>query len=74
MASGAAAGQIFLVGHAVSFTFETLMWSLLKEFWRFSKQEKKWWLVPLIVVLLLLGAVLVFTASSGIVWALYPFL
>jgi hypothetical protein len=50
------------------------MWSLLKEFLRFCKQEKKWWLAPLIVVLLLLGAILIYTASSGIAWALYPFL
>ena len=50
------------------------MWSLFKEFLKFSKQEKKWWLIPLIVVLLLLGVILVFTASSGITWALYPFL
>jgi hypothetical protein len=49
------------------------MWSLFKEFLRFSRREKKWWLVPLIVVLLLLGAILIFTASSGISWALYPF-
>lgn len=51
-----------------------LMWSLLKEFLKFSRQEKKWWLIPLIVVLLLLGAILIFTANSGIAWALYPFL
>lgn len=48
------------------------MWSLLKEFLKFAKQEKKWWLVPLIAVLLLLGAILIFTAGSGISWALYP--
>jgi hypothetical protein len=28
----------------------------------------------LIVVLLLLGAILIFSASSGIAWALYPFM
>ena len=50
------------------------MWSLFKEFLKFSRQEKKWWLIPLIVVLLLLGVILIFTASSGIAWALYPFL
>jgi hypothetical protein len=50
------------------------MWSLLKEFLRFARQEKKWWLVPLIVLLVVLGAVLVFTSSSGIAWALYPFM
>ena len=50
------------------------MWSLLKEFFKFSRQEKKWWLIPLVVLLLLLGVILIFTASSGISWALYPFL
>jgi hypothetical protein len=50
------------------------MWSLFKEFLKFARQEKKWWLIPLVVFLLLLGLVIIFTASSGIVWALYPFL
>ncbi len=50
------------------------MWSLLKEFLRFARQEKKWWLVPLAVVLLILGAILVFASGSGIAWALYPFM
>ncbi|HTI98260.1 MAG TPA: DUF5989 family protein [Dongiaceae bacterium] len=50
------------------------MWLLFKEFLKFARQEKKWWLIPLIVLLLLLGLLLVFTASSGISWALYPFL
>jgi hypothetical protein len=54
--------------------FIARMWSLLKEFFKFSRQEKKWWLIPLIIVLLLLGAILIFTANSGIAWALYPFL
>ncbi len=49
------------------------MWSLLKEFFRFSRQEKKWWLIPLVLLLLLLGAIVLFVGSSGIVWALYPF-
>ena len=66
--------HICLAGGDVNFRLKELMWSLLKEFWQFSKQEKKWWLIPLIVVLLLLGIVLIFTAGSGIVWALYPFL
>ena len=33
------------------------MWSLLKEFCRYAKQEKKMWLIPLILVLLLLGRI-----------------
>jgi hypothetical protein len=51
-----------------------LMWPVFKEFLRFCAQEKKWWLIPLISVLLLLGVILVFSASSGIAWALYPFM
>jgi threonine/homoserine/homoserine lactone efflux protein len=54
--------------------FKAFMWSLLKEFFKFSRQEKKWWLIPLIVLLVLLGAIILFTANSGIAWALYPFL
>ena len=50
------------------------MWSLIKEFARFAKAEKKWWLIPLILVLLLLGAIILFAGSSGIALALYPFL
>jgi hypothetical protein len=50
------------------------MWTLLKEFCKFSRQEKKWWLIPLILILLVLGAILIFAANSGIAWALYPFL
>ena len=50
------------------------MWALFKEFLRFCRQEKKWWLIPLIVLLLVLGAILIFTATSGIAWALYPFM
>lgn len=50
------------------------MWSLLKEFAHFLRQEKKWWLWPLILILLLIGFFVVFTASGGIAWLLYPFM
>jgi len=50
-----------------------LMWSLLKEFLGFCRQEKKWWLAPLVVFLIVLGGILIFASSSGIAWALYPF-
>lgn len=49
------------------------MWLLLKDFFRFSRQEKKWWLIPLIIVLLLLGAILIFTANSRIAWGFTRF-
>jgi Family of unknown function (DUF5989) len=48
------------------------MWSLFKQFLKFARQEKKWWLIPLIIVLLAVGAIVIFTFSSGIAWALYP--
>lgn len=57
-----------------TYSIAASMWPLLKEFLGFCKQEKKWWLIPLIVLLLVLGAILIFTASSGIAWALYPFM
>lgn len=50
------------------------MWVLLKEFLQFLRQEKKWWLAPLVVLLIAFGALLVFSSSSGIAWALYPFM
>lgn len=49
------------------------MWSLLKEFLQFARQEKKWWLIPLIVILVVLVAFLIFGSNSGISWLMYPF-
>jgi len=46
--------------------------SLIKEFFLFIKQEKKWWLVPLISVLLLVGALIVFAGSSPLAPFIYP--
>jgi len=46
--------------------------SLVKEFFLFIKQEKKWWLVPFIVVLLLVGVLIVFAGSSPLAPFIYP--
>ncbi len=46
--------------------------SLVKEFFLFIKQEKKWWLIPLIAVLLLVGALVLFAGSSPLAPFLYP--
>jgi hypothetical protein len=48
--------------------------SLIKEFYLFIKQEKKWWLVPLIAVLLIIGGVLVLAGSSPWSAFIYPLL
>jgi len=50
------------------------MWLLLKEFFHYLREEKKWWLYPLVFMLLGLGALLVFGSSSGLGWAIYPFM
>jgi len=36
---------------------------LLREFWDFLRDNKKWWLAPLIVVLLLIGALILLSSS-----------
>ena len=44
--------------------------SLVREFWLFMKERKKWWLLPIVVVMVLVGALLVFAQGS----ALAPFI
>ncbi len=46
--------------------------SLVKEFFLFIKEEKKWWLIPLVIVFLIVGAFLVFASSSPLAPFLYP--
>ena len=35
------------------------MGSVLREFWLFLKEEKKWWLVPLLLVMGIIGVLVV---------------
>jgi hypothetical protein len=44
--------------------------SILKEFWSFLKERKKWWIMPIVFFLLCLGALLVAAKGS----ALAPFI
>jgi hypothetical protein len=44
--------------------------SILKEFWAFLCERKKWWLAPIVIFLVLFGALLVFAKGS----ALAPFI
>ena len=43
---------------------------IIKEFWQFLRERKRWWLAPIVVFLLLLGALLIFAKGS----ALAPFI
>ena len=45
--------------------------SIIKEFWLFLKERKKWWLLPIVIFLLLLGALIVFTEGSAIAPFIY---
>ncbi len=38
---------------------------LLREFWMFLRDNKKWWLLPIILVLLAMGALLLFSGSAA---------
>ena len=44
---------------------------VLREFWQFLKQEKKYWLAPIVIVLLLFGLLLVFAQSSAVAPFIY---
>lgn len=44
--------------------------SLVREFWLFMRERKKWWLLPIVVVMVLVGMLLVFAQGS----ALAPFI
>ena len=44
---------------------------VLREFWEFLKQEKKYWLTPIIVVLVLFGLLIVTTQSSAVAPFIY---
>jgi hypothetical protein len=37
--------------------------TLLREFWDFLKENKKWWLVPLLLVILLIAGLAIFSGS-----------
>ncbi|MDD5594666.1 MAG: DUF5989 family protein [Candidatus Omnitrophica bacterium] len=45
--------------------------SIVKEFWAFLKERKKWWLAPIIIMLLILGILIFFTQSSAVAPFIY---
>jgi len=44
--------------------------AIIREFFDFLRERKKWWIAPIVVFLLLLGGILVFAKGS----ALAPFI
>ena len=45
--------------------------SVLKEFWAFLRERKKWWLTPMIIILVLLGAIIILAEGSAIAPFIY---
>ncbi len=45
-------------------------YAIIKEFWDFLRERKRWWLAPIVLFLLVLGVLLVFAKGS----ALAPFI
>jgi hypothetical protein len=39
--------------------------SILREFFRFMREEKKWWLLPLLIIGIIIGTLLVLSESAG---------
>jgi hypothetical protein len=44
---------------------------ILREFWEFLKDNKKWWLIPLLLILLV-QAILLFLSGSAAAPFIYP--
>lgn len=44
---------------------------ILKEFWGFMKERKKWWLLPIVIILVLLGLIIVLTEGSAVAPFIY---
>ena len=43
---------------------------IIREFWSFLRERKKWWITPIVLFLVVLGALLIFAKGS----ALAPFI
>ncbi len=45
--------------------------SIIKEFWDFIKERKKYWLAPIIIILLFLSILIIFAQSSAVTPFIY---
>ena len=45
--------------------------NVLREFWQFLAQQKKYWVVPIVLVLVLFGVLLIFAQSSAVAPFIY---
>lgn len=47
------------------------MFDIVKEFWLFLRERKKYWLLPIVLVLGLLGGLIVLTQGSAVAPFIY---
>ena len=45
--------------------------AIIKEFWDFLKERKRFWLLPIVIVFILLSLLIVFTQSSAVAPFIY---
>ena len=45
--------------------------TVLREFWDFLRQQKRYWLIPIVVVLALFGLLLIFAQTSAVAPFIY---
>ena len=45
--------------------------AIIREFFEFLRERKKWWIAPILVFLLLLGVLVVFASSSTLAPFIY---
>ena len=45
--------------------------SIIKEFWAFLRERKRYWLAPIIIILVLLSLLIVFAESSAVAPFIY---
>ena len=45
--------------------------AIIREFFEFLRERKKWWIAPILVFLVLLGALVIFASSSTLAPFIY---
>jgi Family of unknown function (DUF5989) len=45
--------------------------SIIREFFEFLRERKKWWIAPILVFLVLLGVLVIFASSSTLAPFIY---
>jgi hypothetical protein len=45
--------------------------AIIKEFFQFLRERKKWWIAPILVFMVLLGVLLIFASSSSLAPFIY---